>query len=359
LKNNISKVLKFLLLPILIAVYFPLLNYANNAEIINLGSLFPLLGVSFLLAIGSYFLIGFFAKKQSHKISLAAFILLVFFNTYGIFFKLLNLQDSIEIRHLYFLPLFLLIGIFTIFQLFKIEEEIAHNIWRILSIISIFLVVLNVIRIIPIEIRKLSRKNKLYNPITIEENLKPDRPDIYYIIFDEFAGFEAMRDYWQSPDVDDFVLFLHRRGFFVAENSHSTNNSIGTLHQMAIRLNYKHFPANSDKEDYYEAITDNQVMKTIQEKGYQTITFDEISGQFGYPARGPIQADINYEDDPRIETYEKNIVFDAFGKLVTENSILSAISNFENIAYAGLEQLLLHQQRQLKNLILLNEPARH
>jgi hypothetical protein len=338
LKGTLSKVLKLLLLPILIAVYFPMLNYANNAALINFRSLIPIIVFSILLAIGSYLILLFFAKKQSYKISLAAFFSLAFFHTYGILFKLFNIQDIIEIRHSFFLPLILLIAIFTIYQIFRLGMENAHNIWQIAFIISVFLLVLNLIRIIPVEIRKFSRRNKFYSTVTVAENIKPDRPDIYFIIFDEFAGFEAMRDYWQNPDVDDFVSYLHGRGFFVAENSHSTNNTGDTLHQMAMRLNYQYYPAECDKEILYDAIVDNQAMQFLKEKGYQTITFDEIHSEFGYPARGPIRADINYEDDPSLETYDKVVVFDAFGKLVTDNSILSAVSGFDKISYSGFEE---------------------
>jgi hypothetical protein len=336
IKKN-PKILKSVILPILIAVYFPLLNYANNAEIINLNSLFPMLGFYFLLAIIVYFLIAFFSKTHAYKTSLKTAIIIVFFSTYGIFFNLLNKQHVIDIEHYFLLPFFLFIGLLIIYLLSKIGDKNLKNIWHIFLIISIFLVSFNVLRIAPVELRKFTRRNKLYGPIVVDENLKPVNPDIYFIIFDEFAGFEAMRDYWQNPEVDDFVSYLQGRGFFVAEDSHSTNNTGDTLHQMAMRLNYEYYPNDSEKETLYEAIVDNQVMKILKEKGYQIITFDEIHSEFGYPARGPIRADINYENNPSIESYDKNIVFDTFGKLVTENSILSAISGFDKISYGGLE----------------------
>jgi hypothetical protein len=314
-----------------------MLNYANNAELINIRSLFPLIGLSILLAIGCFLIILIFAKKQSYKISLAAFISLVFFNTYGIFFKLINLQDIIEIRHFFFLPVFLFIAVLMISQVFRLGKENAHNIWKIAFVISVFLLVLNLIRIIPVETRKISRRNKLYSPVSVVNNIKPDRPDIYYIIFDEFAGFEAMRDYWQNPEVDDFGTYLNERGFFVAEESLASNGLGDTLQQMAMRLNYQYYPTDSDKEILYDAIVDNMVMRFFKENGYQTLTFDETSGQFGYPARGTIHADINYEEHPTIDTYEKAIIFDAFGKLVTDNSILAAMSGFDKISYGGLE----------------------
>ena len=353
MKETYLKTIQLILLPILISVYFPLLNYANNAEVIIISSLLPLLGLSIFLAVGSYLIFLFFMKNQSCKISLGSFVFLVFFNTYGIFYKLLNLQDIIEIKHFYFLPLFLLIGIFTIYRILKLKDENAHSIWRILSFISIFLVAINLIRIIPIEISKYNRRNKLSSQVIIQDDIKPDHPDIYYIIFDEFAGFEAMRDYWKNQDVDDFVTYLNDSGFYVAEESIATNRLGDTLHQMAMRLNYQYYPVDSDKEILYDAIVDNQVMRFLKDNGYQTITFDETSGQFGYPARGPIHADINFEEDPRIETYDRAIVFDAFGQLVTDNSILSAISNFDNIAYAGLEQhknMIFFTVNELENL---------
>lgn len=332
-----SKTLKSVILPILIAVYFPLLNYANNAEIINLNSLFPLLGFYFLLAIIVYFLIAFFSKTHSHKTSLTTGIIIIFFSTYGVFYNLLNRQNFVGIAHYFLLPFFLFIALLIIYLLSKIGDKNLKNIWHINLIISIFLVLFNVLRIAPVELRKLERRNKLYSPIEVEENLKPENPDIYFIIFDEFAGFEAMRDYWQNPDVGDFVAYLHGRGFFVAEESHSTNDTGDTLHQMAMRLNYQYYPDECDKEILYDVIVDNQAMQFLKENGYQTITFDEIHSEFGYPARGPIRADINSEDDPSIEKYDENIVFDAFGKLVTDNSILSAISGFDKISYGGLE----------------------
>jgi len=78
-------------------------------------------------------------------------------------------------------------------------------------------------------------------------------------------------------------------------------------------------------------------MKFLEEEGYQTYTFDETHSEFGYPARGPIRADINFEDDPSLDTCDKVVVFDAFGKLVTDNSILLAVSGFDKISYSGLE----------------------
>jgi hypothetical protein len=337
LNKKIAKTLRFLLLPILVSVYFPIINYANNVAMVRLRSLLPLFGFYLLLVVGVYFLILLIVRNQSYKISIMFTIFLGFFHSYGIFFNLLSNQDVIEIEHFFFVPFFLVIAFSLVFLTTKLKETTAHNLWWIFLIVSIFLVSLNIIRIIPAEIKKFNRKNQLYSPIIVEEDFKPDNPDIYFIIFDEFAGFEAMRDYWQNPDVDDFVSYLHGRGFFVAENSHSTNNTGDTLHQMAMRLNYKFYPVDSDKEILYNAIVDNQVMRFLRENGYQTLTFDETSGQFGYPARGPILADINYEDDSSIDTYDKAIIFDAFGKLVTDNSILSAISGFDKISYGGLE----------------------
>ena len=338
MSKKLLMTLKYFLLPLLVAIYFPLLNYANNVELLNISSLLPLLGLSILVALGAYIVTSLIFRQQSYKTSLVTVIILILFNSYGNFYNIVKSQNIIDITHVYFLPLFLLVGITIIFIVSRLKKDNPNNIWRIFIIISVFLLAFNIIRIAPAEIRKLTRQNKVHSPVAVGEDIKKDRPDIYFIIFDEFVGFEAMREYWENPDVDLMVSFLQENGFFVAEESYASNRLGDTLHQIAIRLNYEDYPVDSDKETLYEAIVDNQVMRLLKENGYQTVTFDETSGQFGYPARGSIYADVNYEDDPRVDTYDKAIVFDAFGRLVTDNSILSAISNFDSIAYAGLEE---------------------
>ncbi len=62
-----------------------------------------------------------------------------------------------------------------------------------------------------------------------------------------------MRDYWHNQDVDNFVTYLAEKGFYIAWESYSTNNLWYFTPNMATRLNYEHYLANSNKE-VFEAI---------------------------------------------------------------------------------------------------------
>jgi hypothetical protein len=100
------------------------------------------------------------------------------------------------------------------------------GIWKNLVLIVGVLVLFDLIKIIPAEIER-RQDTSTSAPVSHSGELLPVKnyPDIYYIIFDEFAGFQAMREYWKYDGVDDFVSYLKNQWFFVAEASHgSTTN---------------------------------------------------------------------------------------------------------------------------------------
>jgi hypothetical protein len=322
-------ILKAAVLPLLIAIYPPLFHYANNVKIVVLPSLLRMLLVFLIFAIITYLIALIVMGWQAIKAANAAFVFLIFFNLYGLFYNYLMGLDLLRIQNYQFLPFFLLLAFYTCWLVTKIHPV---NVWKISVCILTVLIIINLIKIVPIELHKHQRAQDIkINPVaTLNPNKGNKEPDIYFIIFDEMAGFDAMRDYWHYEGVNDFKNFLVSKGFFVAEKS--TSGTYDTLQIMSERLNYQEYPVGAQYLDtYYDAIANNRVMGFFKSIGYSTVVFNEI--KLGYPAVPSINADTSFEyslssiSDTGLDT---GMLFDDYGKLVADNTMLRAFSSKYN-----------------------------
>ena len=331
LKNTLKRATHFIapiLLPILFGVFPTLYHYSNNVEKLVLANLARMLVFDILLVFLFYLFIGAFNRFQAMRTALMTFVFLIFFNLYGLAYRYLVDLDVIRLKHFTFLPLVLMVAIYTLFFLGKLKTSALTGIWKNLVLIVGLLVVFNIINIVPAEITKWSNEKPVSSVRAQEDQLVDEAaPDIYYIVLDEFAGFQAMREYWRYNEVDDFVNFLKERGFFVAEESHGS--SIDTLHQMAIRLNYQDYPLGEEHiQTYFNDIADNRVMRLLRTQGYTTVVFDET--KMGYPSAKSVRADYLYEygssSIPQSKAGAYRFYFDEFGELVIGNTMLCIVA---------------------------------
>ncbi len=315
--------LKALILPLLLAAFPPLFHYADNTDIVLLPSLWRTLLLYLILAAAVYGVCLALTRGKTLRAANAAFVFLIIFNVYGLVYSYLFKLDIVQVEDYTLLPLFLLLGIYASWLVAKIKPR---SFWNVSVLIVGVLVAFNVVRIIPAEVQKYGRAHPA--PIRAATIQSPaagkNYPDIYYILFDEFAGMDVMRSYWHYQGVDAFASFLKSKGFYVAE--HSQGNSIDTLHLMYERLNYEQRDYNwNDINTYYDGIAHNRVMSYLKSIGYTTVTFDETN--FGYPAAPPIVADYSYvygSSAVSKQAVDPGTLFDDFGVLVAQNTMLRA-----------------------------------
>lgn len=317
------------ILPISLAIIPSLYHYSNNVEILTLANLTRMLVFNAVLAFVSYLVFLVFSKFQPARAANGTFVFLIFFNIYGLIYRYLVKLDVIRIEHYTLLPIVILLAVYCIFFLFKLKDPAPVNIWNSLVLMVGVLIFINLFNIVPAEIKRWNRDVKAA-ALEVEANLAPVKasPDIYYIILDEFAGLQAMREYWQYEGVNDFAESLRGKGFFVAEASHGSSSD--TLHQMVTRLNYQEYPlGNEHIPTYFEDRADNRVIRYLRSRGYTIVVFDEL--RMGYPAAKPLVADYLYEygtsSIPQAETRGYGLYFDEFGELVIDNTMLYAISD--------------------------------
>lgn len=359
LSENLSRFAKPFLLPLFIAVYPAFFHYGNNLRLLLLQSLLQALVFYLFLAVVIYVLF-LILIKQAFKTANAVFIFFVFFHTYGIFYNHSLELDIFQAEHYTLLPFFMLLAIYASWLVSKINASYSIHFWNGLAFIMGMLLVFNIIKIVPVEMEKNAKSTANASMTPAASNLSAQGyPDIYYIIFDEFSGFEPMRKYWHNQKVDDFARFLYSNSFFIAEQSHGS--SIVTLHEIATRLNYEEYPCcELDKyaEIYYEHISDNKVMRYLKSKGYSTAVFEELTIPGAYPAMQPIIADYSFKDVPKatISTIGSSISFDEFGILIADNSMLRAFPIPHETSYSGHKDKILYVTSKIASLDEIQSP---
>lgn len=314
--------LKFALLPVLVGVYPVLFHYANNLG--NLGILpFSQLGDLFMLliliALAIYLAFYVIYRGRSTVASLSGFTFVIFFNLYGLLYSWLLGKDFVAVDHYLFFPFYTLLAIYLAWISGKLLARKNANLsWNIFMLILCSLIAFNGVKIVGYEIKKAEADRSQAAATTANSNAAQgqDAPDIYYFIFDEFAGFDAMRNYWKNDQVDSLVQFLKDDGFYVAEDSHSGAPS--TLFELASRLNYAStFSSTEDNEIFYQAISHNQVMQYLKSRGYTTVTFDGL--YYAWPYRQQIIADVAKQP---AEAYTGGFLNYEFDILVLKNTMV-------------------------------------
>ncbi|MBE0698804.1 MAG: hypothetical protein IH586_17940, partial [Anaerolineaceae bacterium] len=140
--------------------------------------------------------------------------------------------------------------------------------------------------------------------------------------FDEYAGFDALREYWKDTYYTDFVAFLEKKGFFVAEHSHS--DTTDTLHEIASRLNLKMYPADQKNYDLlFNDIAHNRVMEILKSYGYTTVVFDGPS--ILYPTKTRMVADYNLSFDDSAGAVDPLAANNEFATLFFDQTMLRTV----------------------------------
>jgi hypothetical protein len=315
--------LKYAALPLLVAIYPAVFHYANNARLVLLSSFIEL--CLFLAGSGLviYILLSLFSRGKFSQSAVGALVILVFFQTYGVAFDWLRSADLFQLEIYNFMPVWIFAALYLAWVVIRSNPNISVWICNILIFILGALVAFNLVKVIPVEIEKSRNASPAAAAATNTAVTEQQYPDIYYLIFDEAAGFEVARQYWHSGEVDKFVNFLDENGFYVAEESHG--GSIHTLREISTRLNYKPYPVGNEHfGTYNKAIATNAVMDFLKAHGYTIIAYDER--RTPYPTMLPVPADVLIEEASE-ENVSRFTLLDEYKVLVLQSTMLRSLLN--------------------------------
>lgn len=220
------------------------------------------LGLSLLL-----FAIGKLVLKTNSRAAIWSSVLLTIFFFFGAFhdFVRTNTFFSIISSYSILLPLIMVIIIVTAIVL-KRNKSKQVRMTAYLNAVMLFLILLELqVTIYQLATNKRERNNLTYGSAMPAINIAalPDssKPDIYFVIFDEYANTKSLKKYtgFDNSALDSFLL---NKGFFVAHNS--TSNYNATPHSLASTLSLRYL--NADLEGYlYTPSISLKAQQTINE----------------------------------------------------------------------------------------------
>lgn len=312
------------LTPLLITWYVFIALYSHNISGITIDYFWrPFLLATLATAIFFVAIISL-CRNLSRASLLASFLLITFF-AYGHIATLIGGQDfDPHLGNLIFAVYALLLA--GLIWYFKKGSPAIGQILKYLAVITVASIGIALVTVIPVEIGRYQANAK---SVAVASNLpthNPPRqtaskPDIYYLIFDRYAGVHTLKNYYNF-DNQPFLNTLRDQGFYVTEDSYT--NYPKTTFSLSSSLNIDYLQALIDEDDpslsdattIATLLSNNKVGQTLQKLGY---TYYHLGNWYELTDTMAI-ADVNVQPDqsdfPRYDTFTDMILESTYYPLI-------------------------------------------
>lgn len=273
---------------------FPLISmFAINIHIVRIGDLFSpffyvIIGITVLTILIKLIL------KDKRKTAFILTIGLVLFFSYGHFYETI-LNNTGEFSHKILLSIFLILFIIGISYFIKSKRKF-DNATKIINIVGGVIILISIINIGVYTFQNESELSVNQIGIIEEYNDNVNRPNVYYIILDAYAGTESLEKVFNF-DNHEFYNFLKENNFYVAKYSHSnyphSYQSIGSALNMDYINEIESLDLQKRTDLVYKMSDTNNVMMNFKSKGYEIFN---INSGWGFTRDFSI-ADLNLCSD--------------------------------------------------------------
>ncbi len=271
-KNN-RGLLRFPWHVISLAAFPAIFLYANNMDsLVAAHAVAPL--VISLAGAGVLWILARQILRDSLRAGLAVSFFILLFFSYGRVYSALEDRGWFLPGQAVCLSATLLLWISGIYYLGRTKRDF-RNVTAILNIAAAALVLSSLVRISSSHVGRRKRLSREPDSIAAAESppgTVPDSPpDIYFLVFDEYAHPETMKKYFAY---DNSALFdeLETAGFCPAKNSRTRTPSTRKI--LASILNMRDFTGEGKTADeLYQKITSDRVSKLFKRLGYSYVYF--------------------------------------------------------------------------------------
>lgn len=266
--------------PFLVAIYTVLFLYTANINIFRINVLpLPLFIVIFFAAV-----IFGVVKLIFRRLELAAPISSIIIFAALSYQRILDLADlsihlgGISVDEAIIVPITLVaICAFLIYLLLKkVKDFTKFN--KILTYIVGVLVLLSIFQIGYYEIKsgRLGTSEQKLKPLAVKPvKFDGDKPDIYYIILDRYAGSRSLKEQYNF-DNEPFLNLLRSKGFYVPENSTTNYPKTSPSLTSSLNMSYNDYltkltngGTSGDESITTPLIQNNKVIQFLKDRGYR------------------------------------------------------------------------------------------
>lgn len=287
-KLPIKKLLLYALAALAVAVFPVFFLYGQNAAEAD-----PMVAlrcvILFLLEGLAAYLLGLLLTRCAPLSALVAGVILLLANNFK-FIETIVRSWSPALKYWHALFLCLLVAGHGIWLLKRFcKEELAKALALVLALVMGGLCAVNLCMGIPgfLAYQDVVRTKKMGSVSSGEQDT--DLPNFYYLIFDEYGGYDATKKYYGKDGSED-IAFFRELGFNVSEDSYS-----GTWHTVIetanlFHLDYVALAGQSPITETNKLRWDAPFFQLLREKGYTTQGVGEGSLDYGLPSAYETQA---------------------------------------------------------------------
>lgn len=333
---------------ILLPLFFVLHGYNENYPLIKPKDVFELL-FTYFLAFGVLSAVFFLLFKSWRKAAVFVLLVMCFHFFFG---NILNglksiFHDSFITKYIFVIPLSAVLFIVAIIYL----RKKAGDFKRLILYANILFLVFIVFDVFQIAIKMTRHAD---NSTTSRENVSEcsqcEKPDIYLIVADEYAGKKELKDIFHF-DNSAFEDSLKQRGFFINDSSKSNYNY--TAHSMAsiLSMNYlKNIEGrNKSKKDRnicHQLINRNEAVDVLKLQGYmiKNLSVFMFNNELP-PAYSPII--LSGKNLLTSQTFLSRLDYDIRFNLVSKYKIKPEMKRFGNMQLNSLNYLINETQSEV------------
>lgn len=222
-----------------IPLFFLLHAIQENVDIINLVTPLRLFATYCIMIVAIYAIVYLFLRDHT-KSSLITALWILFFFFYSAFHEMLKSYSPIDFfsRYVFVLPFSIVLLTISFVYINKTTKRF-ERFSLLLNILFIIYIILDLCLLVSHSFT--SRKDKLslsefpeYVNATIPDTCK--KPDIYFLLFDEYSGSESLKQkYGFHNQLDDYLV---NKGFHIQSGSRSNYNLTGFSMASILNMSY-------------------------------------------------------------------------------------------------------------------------
>lgn len=259
--------------------FFLLHTIQENYDLITLKSTLYFFGIYCLMTIVTYG-VSYLFFRDTRKASVITILWMSFFFFYSAFHEFLKMYSPIEFlgKYVFVLPFSVLVLILLFTYLKKTTKRFER-----FSILLNVLFILYILIDTAILLWKMENPRKynisVYDFPEIENAKIPDsvkKPDIYFLLFDEYAGSKSLKEeFGFKNDIDDY---LRQKDFKIQYGSHSNYNFTAFSMSSILNMAYlKDFNTESATANDYVGcnylIKNNRATAFLTRNGYEIVNY--------------------------------------------------------------------------------------